>query len=220
MPISTDGILLGAWSGRIQPTQPGRALDIGTGTGLLSLMLAQQCPQLTIHGIDIDQHAVDTARANFARSPWANRLSAAHQDVQSADIQPSFDRLICNPPYFNSGDCAQNEQRALARHSQSLNHQVLAQKTAALLDNQGRAHFILPDNEGQEFTRLMQQQGLSLTRECLIRTEPHKPVSRRLLEFCHQPQATHCEEALTIRQQGQYSAAFVQLTREFYLKMA
>lgn len=220
MPISTDGILLGAWSGRIESAQQGGALDIGTGTGLLSLMLAQQCPELVIHAIDIDEHAVKTAHDNFQHSPWATRLHAAQQDVLSAQFDRRFERIICNPPYFNSGVSAQNHQRALARHTQSLDHQRLAQKTAELLAEQGLAHFILPANEGLAFTRLMQQQGLHLTRECLVRAEQHKPVTRRLLEFSHQRQTRISETTLNIRHENQYTAAFTELTREFYLKMA
>lgn len=107
MPVSTDGVLLGSW---VNLSQDGNLLDIGTGTGLLSLMCAQRYPQCSIEAIDIDPHALDAAQINFSQSAWAKRLKLHQGDVLNFPCDKLFSAIICNPPYFNNGAKAQRRK--------------------------------------------------------------------------------------------------------------
>lgn len=215
MPVSTDGVLLGAWS--FQNT-PATILDIGTGTGLLTLMCAQRFPDSQIEAIDIDKHAYDAAQTNIAASPWANRIALRQADILTHNHEHSFDGIICNPPYFNSGELSQHAQRATARHTHTLNHQHLAQAVFQLLSASGTASFILPVTEGEQFINIAGQSGLHLSRLCRVKPTLAKPVNRLLFELKKDHSSCHQTE-LIVRNEMGYTEAFIALTRSFYLKM-
>ncbi|MFA0194351.1 tRNA1(Val) (adenine(37)-N6)-methyltransferase [Vibrio artabrorum] len=218
MPVSTDGVLLGAW---ISLPQRSCVLDIGTGTGLLTLMAVQRFEDAFISAIDIDQHAIDAATINIDQSPWQDRISLHHGNVLTSDFPQKFDAIICNPPYFNSGQQAQQNQRATARHTDSLDHLALAQRCFEITTEAATASFILPTPEGENFIKLAQQCGWYLAKCLDVKTTDKKPASRILFELSKDPA---CEqdlqrESLTIHHQGGYSKAFIALTQDFYLKM-
>ncbi|MGL6258338.1 tRNA1(Val) (adenine(37)-N6)-methyltransferase [Vibrio sp. WXL210] len=225
MAVSTDGVLLGAWA---DFADAERLLDIGTGTGLLALMCAQRFESLSVDAIDIDQQAFEASSDNIANSPWSARIKVFHQPLAQYS-HACYDAIICNPPYFNSGESAQNQQRATARHTGSLSHGELAEHIARLLTPQiGRACLILPKTEGEQFIDLARKSGLQLTRLCRVRPTAAKPVSRLLIELNNDQQlaneqrlgTAHCQEdEITIHKNGRYSDDFIALTREFYLKM-
>lgn len=215
MPVSTDGVLLGAWTNL---ENAASLLDIGTGTGLLSLMCAQRHLSLTIEAIDIDDNAIEAASINFARSPWAQRLTLHQGDVLTYQFPKQFDRIICNPPYFNTGEQASNISRATARHTDTLTHQALLARCQQLLTSQGKANFVLPKVEGDLFIQLAAEQGWHLSRRCQIKPTERKEVTRLLIELTKTPMTT-IEEFLTIHSDGAYSGAFIDLTKDFYLKM-
>ncbi|KGY08224.1 tRNA1(Val) (adenine(37)-N6)-methyltransferase [Vibrio sinaloensis] len=215
MPVSTDGVLLGAWANL---SQVDFLLDIGTGTGLLALMCAQRKPTLTIDAIDIDQNACDAAISNFSNSPWQERLTLHQGDILSAEFSHCFDAIICNPPYFNSGEKAQDTSRAIARHTDTLNHSSLLTRCWERLTTQGKASFVLPATEGEAFITLAIDQGWHVQRLCRIKTTEMKAVSRLLIQIGKEPIGCETSE-LTIRTADGYSDAFIQLTKAFYLKM-
>lgn len=215
MPVSTDGVLLGAWANF---DGCKRLLDIGTGTGLLSLMCAQRFPKLSITAVDIDVNAIEAATQNFALSPWPSRLHLVHGDVLVLEFAQPFDGIICNPPYFNHGEQAQAAQRATARHTDTLAHDALLLRCRELLTPNGKANFILPLTEGQQFLQLAKQQGWHLHRVCRVQPSPNKAVHRLLFELGLSA-ATTVEEHLAINDGSTYSAAFVKLCQDFYLKM-
>ncbi|HAS8531766.1 TPA: methyltransferase domain-containing protein [Vibrio vulnificus] len=215
MPVSTDGVLLGAWA-NFHHCQ--NLLDIGTGTGLLSLMCAQRYAHLSITAVDIDEHAVEAAQENFSHSPWHSRLQLQHGDVLKLDFTHRFDGIICNPPYFNNGEQSQATQRATARHTDTLAHDALLLRCRELLTPNGKANFVLPLTEGEQFLQLAQQQGWHLHRLCHVKPSPNKPVHRLLFELGLSTAITS-EEHLTINDGSTYSAAFVKLCQDFYLKM-
>ncbi len=124
MPVSTDGVLLGAWS---FDHRPANILDIGTGTGLLALMCAQRFPHSQIEAIDIDEYAYMAASANVKASPWRDQITVRQLDILESKFDQCFEGIICNPPYFNSGEHSQHSQRATARHTHTLNHESLIQ---------------------------------------------------------------------------------------------
>ncbi|TFH91073.1 methyltransferase domain-containing protein [Vibrio ouci] len=215
MPVSTDGVLLGAWA---ELENPKTLLDIGTGTGLLSLMSAQRKLSLRIDAIEIDNHAVEAAQYNFTHSPWHDRIELHCGDVLTYSFDSTFDCIICNPPYFNSGEQAQNISRATARHTTSLSHQDLLKRCWDLLTDHGYASFVLPKVEGDIFIALAKQQGWSLQRLCQVKPTERKEVSRLLIQL-GKVSIPVVHSALTIHDNGGYSSDFVQLTKAFYLKM-
>ncbi len=215
MPVSTDGVLLGAWS---QIENSNSILDIGTGTGLLALMCAQRNQQTNITAIELDEYAYQAATHNFSRSPWQDRLSLLHQNILTWQPETKFDHIICNPPYFNNGEQARLQQRATARHTDTLPHNKLLVQAWNLLVEQGCASFILPKMEGDQFIRLATSQGWSLSRYSEVKTSARKHVSRLLFELSKKPSETLINE-LVIHNKEQYSEDFISLTRDFYLKM-
>lgn len=215
MPVSTDGVLLGAWA---DLTSARHILDIGTGTGLLALMCAQRFTDAVISAIDINQQAITAAAKNFAASPWHTRLTLLQGDILHYRPEHPIDAIICNPPYFTSGEQSSVSQRAQARHADSLDHALLLGRCHALLPEHGKACFILPKTEGEAFIELARQQALFLSACCAVRTTESKPVSRLLLEF--RPKSAEVRHSeLTIHGQNGYSDDFIALTRHFYLKM-
>ncbi|WP_261834767.1 tRNA1(Val) (adenine(37)-N6)-methyltransferase [Vibrio ishigakensis] len=215
MPVSTDGVLLGAWA---DIKMVGSILDIGTGTGLLALMSAQRNPNADILAIDIDADAIEAARHNAASCPWSSRIQVSMTDVTKMPIKDQFERIICNPPYFNSGEQSQREQRAKARHTDTLAHKDLLKACADLLSLEGSASFILPKVEGDGFIQLAKTSGWHLSRLCEIKTTAKKPISRYLIEL-RRVQVEMQTTSLQIHQGTEYSQDFIALTRDFYLKM-
>ncbi len=221
MPVSTDGVLLGAWADIISSVS---ILDIGCGTGLLSLMAAQRNSKAKITAIEIERHAFQAALNNCQQSVWAERINVIHANIASFNPQSErFDSIICNPPYFTSGEVSSIASRATARHTNQLSHQDLIGFCSELLIPGGKASFILPKYEGDQFITLIESSLLSLTRLTQIRSTPTKPVSRLLIEITlnsnhNKSEAVECAELL-IHQGSNYSDAFITLTKDFYLKM-
>ncbi len=254
MPVSTDGVLLGAW---VKPGEKDKVLDIGTGTGLLTLMLAQRFSKIEITALDIDKSAIDTAKYNITNSPWHQRIHVEHQDITKWQSLQTFNTIICNPPYFTSGQSAQNQARAIARHTEQLPFSALIAAVFARLEEMGSAHFILPTLAATDFIIKAAEKGLSCTRLLSVKTTPEKPISRLLFSlqktnhyyldnleqafkselepfFSHSTKAFSKKpfntakalkapfldaKTLCIEQNKQYSRDFVNLTKDFYLKM-
>ncbi|WP_039978901.1 tRNA1(Val) (adenine(37)-N6)-methyltransferase [Vibrio sagamiensis] len=215
MPVSTDGVMLGAW---VQCADNGHILDIGTGTGLLTLMCAQRFPESHITALDIEPIAIDAARLNCSHSPWTERITILHRDVLSFEPKHRFSTIICNPPYFNTGQSAQRSQRAIARHAETLPHSQLLHRCYQLLLDDGKANFVLPITEGNQFINMARAQGWHLSRLCRVQPSIKKPVHRLLIELTKHACDTD-ETQLIIQTDTGYGADFIQLTHEFYLKM-
>lgn len=215
MPLSTDGVLLGAW-GLSSPQS--RILDIGTGSGLLAVMCAQRHSHAHIDAIDLAWNAYQAASLNFSHSPWPERLKAHHGNVLDCQTTHHYSGIICNPPYFTTGQSSQQTSRAQARHTTSLPHGSLLAHCRQLLMPSGTAAFILPTTEGEQFIQKAQANGWFIQRCCYVATTEKKSASRILIELTLQPTTT-AHETLVIRHNGQYTQAFTSLTRDFYLKM-
>lgn len=216
MPVSTDGVLLGAWA---QYRDSTHILDIGTGTGLLSLMIAQRYSDAQITSIDIDAVAIQDAELNVNSSPWHSRVSLLHSDVLTTTFSESFSGIICNPPYFNSGEQSKNQHRATARHTDTLSHDQLLDACFNLLSDEGEASFVLPKVEGEQFIDIAQQKGWHLNRICQIQSTTKKPCHRLLFTLCKQAVSLNTEHLIIHSETGGYSKDFIALTKDFYLKM-
>lgn len=215
MPVSTDGVLLGSWANIINSLS---IIDIGSGTGLLSLMCAQREAQSHIDAIELMPAAAKITQTNIDRSPWHERIQLFHQDILSYLPEKKYDAIICNPPYFNNGEQSQKGDRSFARHTDSLSFSDLLSQSKKLLAPKGRASFILPLFEGTKFIEIAKNDGFHLTKLTKVKTTEKKEVSRLLIELSLFPYDFQ-ENTLIIHNKNSYSNAFIELTRYFYLNM-
>ena len=232
MNVGTDGILLGAWAD-ISPVtaSPLRVLDIGTGSGLVSLMLAQRCRgNLQTLAIDIDRQACVQARLNVAASPWPDTTRVAHIALQTL-LQPNtsvapvseqnqaFELIVSNPPYFVHGQTFADSARQTARHTGSLTHQQLIDHALPLLAPNGRIALVLPYESGLQVINYCQQVG-GLNLNCLqVKTTPNKPYKRMILAICRGHAELQQQDLIIHAADGCYTKEFIELTASFYLKM-
>jgi tRNA1Val (adenine37-N6)-methyltransferase len=218
MKVNTDGILLASW---VQLLHPKSILDIGTGSGLLSLMLAQRTQESgsQITALEIDEDASKQAQINFEQSPWHERINNVRADVTQWQCDTQFDVIISNPPYFTNSLASPNEKRHLARHNDSLSFIQLLDCASKLSTRNAELHLILPSNETQSLLSLLPQTNWHLIRHTSVSTVDGKVASRELLSFSkHAGNLIH--NTLCIKtQSNQYSPEFIELTRAFYLFM-
>lgn len=216
MKVGTDGVLLGSWAGEGLPVR--RALDVGTGTGLIALMLAQRFPEASVDAVELDPLAAGEAGENFRNSPWSQRLKLYTMDFR--DFMPEapaiYDLIVSNPPYFRNSLRAVNELRTLARHSVHLDSTGLIRQSVSILAPEGRLCLIVPPG-GKEMDAAGSS-GLYARKVMGIRTSPGKEVKRYLLEFSRQPGGRE-EDELSIEEgvRHRYSEAYRRLTADFYL---
>ncbi len=214
MKVGTDGVLLGAWASCQQ-----RILDVGTGSGLIALMLAQRFEAAQIDAVDIDGDAVRQATDNFAHSKWSNRLHCrqiAVQDLAQEDVR--YDAIVSNPPYFVDSLKNPNLQRQTARHTDTLSYEELLASCEHLLTADGVLSLILPAESEQVVLDMAKSVGLYPTRLVHVYSKPGKPVKRILLEL-QKRNDQPCEEShfyiesATSPRSDEYTA----LTKDFYL---
>lgn len=216
MKVGTDGILLGAWT---ETNGIKNALDIGTGTGVIALMLAQKNNNIQVTGIDIEETFIEEARANFERSPWKDNLKAEAISIQDfAKVHPSeFDLIVSNPPFFSGGNFTSPDQRAQARHTIKLPHNDLLNAVRKLLSFNGKFNLILPYLEGLRFVEMAEKFGLYNTKYVEVIGKAGKPIERILLEFSKK-RAACLKSTLSIRDENSViHKEFEELTKDFYL---
>lgn len=207
MKVGTDGTLLGAWA-----RGGARILDVGTGTGLIALMMAQRYPGASVVGIDVDADAVAQAAANAAASPFARQVSIRQVAVQDFVGEAPFDALVCNPPYFIDALRNPDGQRSTARHCDTLSYADLMTASWRLLDDGGRLSVVIPFDYRSCMESAAALAGFSPSRVCAVQTSARKPARRFLLEFAKHPQPATEQTQLVIG-----DAAYTSLTAAFYL---
>lgn len=213
--VGTDGVLLGAWVGFTREDRS--ALDVGTGTGVIALMLAQRHPELSVTAVDIDTDSVEEASDNFSASPWASRLSAVESDFLKWECSERFDLIVSNPPFFANALKAPDSRRSAARHTDTLPFDLLAGKVAELLSDEGRFAVVLPAEEALSFAGKAFDCGLFLSRVCRVSTREGSPAKRALMEFSHK-KGMLLEEKLAIQNESGPTEEYRSLTKDFYLK--
>ena len=217
MKVGTDGTLLGAWANA--PVSNGKILDIGTGTGLVALMMAQRFPEAQVVGIDIDEDAAIQAKENVDASPFSDRITIIHGDATKMDDKTLFDAIVCNPPYFvDSLTCPEN-QRTLARHAVSMNYEQLMQAAYKLLKNDGLFSIVIPTENNDAIETAAALAGFTISRICMIKTTPNKFPKRQLIEFrkTRIDNIDFTEEILEMIP-NQRSVWYHELTKDFYIK--
>lgn len=225
MKVGTDGVLLGAWAAAPSPTctsQP-RALDVGTGSGVVALMLAQRFPHLSlINGVDIDAGAVAQAQANFGASPWAARLQAVQGDFREgmSAADGRYDLIVSNPPFFTGGK-GMEAAREQARQREALPLDILIARSSELLAPHGALAIIIPYDQATEAIVAAAAQGLRLTRRTDVRSKAGKPLSRSLLQWqANSTSSPLLHDTLTLNDsEGRRSEEYRTLTNEFYLSL-
>ncbi len=215
MKVGTDGVLLGAWSNISEEN----ILDIGTGTGLIAIMLAQKTENSIIDAVELEVEAYKEAQQNIKNSKWANRITANNCAIQNYTTDKKYDLIISNPPFFTASTKAPNSDRNSARHTDDLSFKDLIEAVVKLLKLNGTLSLILPVTEAEHFIDLAKQKQLFLYRKCIVKPNPTKPAKRTLMEFSFSPNDV-IQEELTIETETrhQYTKEYISLTKDFYLK--
>lgn len=216
MKVGTDGVLLGAWT---NPGMAERILDVGTGTGLIAIMLAQRSKAM-IDAVEIDKSAYLQAVENGSTSPWFDRLHFFHSSFSGfiENSKNTYDLIVSNPPYHKETTKSPHPGRELARHSSNLDYSAVLASASKMLSGNGRISLIFPASEEIKSQRIASENSLFCTRLTHIVASPGKEFSRSLLEFSLKFNTLE-EEILIIEEKGRhkYSPDYIKLTRDFYL---
>ena len=220
MKIGTDGVLLGAWT----PIEdnPFSILDIGTGTGIIALMLAQRSSAQQIDALEIDEEAYEEATDNFENSPWNDRLFCFHAGLDEFVEEPEeeYDVIVCNPPFYSEDYKSENKQRDLARFQDAMPFENLIEAAALLLSENGILSVIVPFKEETTFMALAKKQELFPLKITRIKGTPTSETKRSLLAFSRNEIANFPQDELIIETSRHiYTPEYIELTKDFYLKM-
>lgn len=215
MKVGTDGALLGAWSGE---GSPKTILDIGTGTGIAALMLAQRFPDAVVSGIEIDDDAVKDARKNFEEAPFRHRMLLHHLALQDFSSQHKFDLIVCNPPYFENSLRSASLQRDRARHNASLGLDELFQKAAKLLTEKGTFELVVPFEISVRIENLCRQNGFFIQHRCDVASWENETPVRTLWRLGFEEKEMNRTSFFLYVEHLVPSDAFRALAKEFYLK--
>ncbi|WP_143872399.1 tRNA1(Val) (adenine(37)-N6)-methyltransferase [Catenovulum sediminis] len=217
MKVSTDSLILGSWS-NASCLPAGRVLDIGAGTGILSLMLAQKtADNVEIHAVEIEKNAILDCQKNFYQSKWSQRLRLLHTDIKALATDNKYQWIISNPPYYTAGQKFET-QRMLARHQQELTFQQLLTCVSALITQQGSAEFILPYANLDCFVKEASKLELHLVARLNVKTvEDKNEYKLACLRFSKNKTEYSQDELVIYQQNKQYTKAYKALCQPYYL---
>lgn len=214
--VGTDGVLLGAW---VEINNVNRILDIGTGTGLIAIMLAQRLEgKAKIHGIEINSNAFELANRNINNCEYRDSINLSNSKLQGFKSSSPFDLVVCNPPFFINSLKPPEADRQQQRHSDNLTFEEILTAITSLLSPAGRLGLILPVEEGKIFIDLAQNFGLNLSRQCDVFSKEGKQQERLLLEFSYRVTRIQRSYLTIMNNEGEWTKAYQSLTKDFYLK--
>jgi len=219
MKIGTDSVLLGAWTSLEK--RPFSILDIGSGTGVLALMLAQRSHAELIDAIEIDDNAYEQCVENFEQSPWSDRLFCYHASLEefTDEIEDKYDLIISNPPFYSEDYKSENNQRDLARFVDAMPFEHLLESVSKLLAEDGVFSVIIPFKEETSFIALASQMNLFVNKKLHLKGTPTSDIKRSLLEFSFHESDIKTNELIIETARHQYTQDYINLTKDFYLKM-
>ena len=219
MKIGTDGVLLGAWTSL--KNNPFSALDIGAGTGILSLMLAQRSKAELIEAIEIDDNAYEQCAENFDNSVWNDRLTCYHASLLEfvEEIEDNYDLIVCNPPFYTEDYKTENDARDLARFNDAMPFDHLIYAVANLLSENGLFTIIIPLKEESSFIDLALKNGLFPNKILRVRGNLNSDIKRSLIEFSFKNKTLKTSELTIETSRHKYTEDYIKLTKDFYLKM-
>lgn len=217
MKVGTDGVLLGAWA---DVQNDNHILDIGTGSGLIAIMLAQRNSKAMIHGIEIDPKASAQAINNANNAPWNERISIENTALQNYSTDQLFDHIITNPPYFKKGTETPTTERNNARQQLTLSFKDIIAHSISLLNKNGKLSLILPTEESREFISIADEFNLRLSRRLNVRPKKDKKIERVCMEFSLKEKKNVTTELIIQHEErNDWTDEYIQLTGDFYLKM-
>lgn len=222
MKVGTDGVLLGAWCSIKNDVDS--ILDIGSGTGILGLMMAQRSEAFTIDAVEIDEAAYEQTVENFEGSDWADRLFCYHSNFidfadEIAEEEESYNVVISNPPFYSDEFETEDDSRNKARFTSSLSFNDLLKNVAKILSDYGQFSTIIPRKEEAMFIDLAKSYDLHVNRICHVRGNETSEVKRSLLEFSFQEKGVDYQELTIETERHKYTEPYIGLTKAFYLKM-
>ncbi|MCF8321286.1 MAG: methyltransferase [Flavobacterium sp.] len=220
MKIGTDGVLLGAWTPI--DNNPKSVLDIGTGTGIIALMLAQRSEAEQIDALEIDESAYEQAVENFENSPWGDRLFCFHAGLDEFvdDPEDEYDLIVSNPPFFSEDYRSANEQRDLARFQEAMPFEEIVEAADLLLSENGIFSVIIPFNEEVRFIELCAEVELFPIKITRVKGTKNTKIVRSLLAFKRYELSVLTADELVIEiSRHEYTPEYISLTKDFYLKM-
>ena len=218
MKVGTDGVILGAWADMQSPVTAPRILDIGTGSGLIAIMLAQRFNMASIDAIDIDTSAILQTKENIANCPFADRINAWQTDITDMDDASTYDLIVSNPPFYQEKTTCPDTKRNTARHTSSLSFDTLLCKANAMLNEDGTFCVIIPTSAVSEIIGSSALYSLYLSRRTDIHTTIRKDAKRTLLAFTHNRNIESSFTKLYLRDaNNNISTEYHELTKDFYL---
>ncbi|MDG1014978.1 MAG: methyltransferase [Flavobacteriaceae bacterium] len=219
MKVGTDSVLLGAWSSLNH--SPKTILDIGSGTGILALILAQRSFAEIIDAIEIEAEAYKQCVHNFESSNWADRLFCYHASLEEfiVEIDESYDLIISNPPFYTDNFKSGNKVRDKARFEEALPFKELLNSASKLLSKTGQINIIIPFKEETNFISLAEKVGLFPSRITRVRGQKDSPLKRSLICLTFKPQKIDINELAIEINRHQYTDEYIDLTKDFYLKL-
>lgn len=209
--VGTDGVLLGVLA---DVENASEVLEIGTGTGLISLMLAQRNTKASFLGLDINEDAVLLTRTNFEHSPFHSRLKNVHQDLKTFETEKKFDLIVSNPPYFEESG---SDKDKIARQTVELNFQQLIVASVKFLDDQGILSVIIPAEAGDDFIKIALENQLFLKHRINIKGIENSKTKRLVLEFSLAEMLVQESDFVIEKSPRQYSDLYLELTKEFHI---
>lgn len=221
MKIGTDGVLLGAWAS--VEHRPYSILDIGTGTGVIALMLAQRSDAENIEALEIEEDAYEQAVENFENSDWGDRLFCYHADfdefVGEMQDEETYDLIVSNPPFYSEAYSSQDAKRDQARFAEALPFHELLGGVEKLLSEEGKFSVIIPFKEEDAFLELAKESKLYPSRITRVKGNPEVPAKRSLLELGFREQEVVLESLVIENSRHDYTSDYIDLVKDFYLKM-
>ena len=219
MKIGTDGVLLGALTS--VDHNPYNVLDIGAGTGILSLMIAQRCHADQIEAIEIDDDAFEQCAENFENSPWADRLFCFHASLLEyiEAVDEKFDLIICNPPFYSEDYKTKDSARDIARFSDAMPLEHIIFAVINFLSEKGKFSIVLPFKDEEKYIEEASLIGLFPNRILRVRGNEKSEIKRSLIEFSYLESPIKISELIIETERHQYTEDYINLTKDFYLKM-
>ena len=221
MKVGTDGVLLGAWVSLDH--QPFSILDIGTGTGLIALMLAQRSYAELIDALEIDEDAYEQAVENFENSDWGDRLFCYHaafdEFVEEMQDEDKYDLIVSNPPFYAADYSSGDAKRDQARFTQALPFEELLEGVSLLLSKDGKFNVVIPASEEKKFLQLARRFGLFPQRITRVKGTPDSEIKRSLLELAFSEAEVETDELVIETARHLYTSEYIELVKDFYLKM-
>ncbi|MDG2085844.1 MAG: methyltransferase [Flavobacteriales bacterium] len=214
MKVGTDGVLLGSW---VNCQSAKKILDIGAGTGLISLMLAQRNNECNITAVEIDKETSEEANININNSKWRDRISIINININNFITSDKFDFIVSNPPYFPAN--FSKNKRAIARHTNLLSFQDLIRTTVKLLSSKGIFAVILPKIAEAIFCKTANANKLFLIRICQVKGQKNSDIKRVLLEFSFEKSSLDSDSLVIEESRHIYTNKYIDLCQDFYLNM-